>query len=100
MSSPYSTGFFDERLEDPGPLTFKPVSGSRLLVLQSAAKLDEIAAHEEHEKQMGDAAARAVRFFASSALEVQWHTLKFEIVSYGRSDEAGLQIWRWTVWAS
>lgn len=83
-------------LPDPGPKPLSVVSGRRVLKVQQAVRLEEVMNASDHEVKMSEFAARAVRVFSESALEVEWHTLNFHVERVGMGESF---TWRWTVWA-
>lgn len=102
MSSPYSTGFFDPPLPDPEPRTFVVAKGRRKYFVSDRVMVDELENSAFHQERMADVAARAVRWFASQPVDVEWHTLSFSIygVETDELDHEIAQLWRWEVWVS
>jgi hypothetical protein len=91
-----SLGFFGDSEPDPGPRKFVAAYGRRKLNTSQAVRLEEVRNAVDHEVKMAEFAARAIRMFSESMLEVEWHTLSFEVNRDGMGEA---YIWRWSVWA-
>lgn len=72
-----------------------PAQGLRKTAMFQSVRISEIRSTEDHQLQMADFAARAVRWFAEQGWEVEWHTLTFHVEA---ARESGDQQWSWTVW--
>lgn len=94
----YGLGY-DEDFPRPGPIAVRVASGPRLFHMSQFVRLEEIQNASDHEVKMAEFAARATRWFGELAVEVQWHTLRFEVQRTG-TEEPGAFIWRWEVWVS
>jgi len=81
---------------------FVKASGLRKFYMQIGIRLADIERSEDHQRLMGEFAERAVRWLGEQAVDIQWHTLRFEVVTMGEEfgEDTGHQAWRWSVWAS
>lgn len=95
-------GMPELRESRPGftPKPFIKADGPRILYVQQVVDVEDVSHADAHQELMGEFAARAVRWFGEQMLEIQWHTLRFEVVRSGMESDGYEQHWRWSVWAS
>lgn len=83
-------------------MKFVKKHGRRKFYVQERVEIHDINDSSSHQSAMGELAARAVRWFAEQAVEIEWHTLEFRVVGTetDQNDDETAQLWRWEVWVS